>query len=72
MDLVERLKQRKKERVVVLPKHLGATSVSDEEKAHLISDLLFTMTIGSMTALPRIPANRVIELYREIKRVYQL
>jgi len=46
--------------------------VSDEEKAHLISDLLFTMTIGSMTALPRIPANRVIELYREIKRVYQL
>jgi len=49
-----------------------ASLVTDIEKAQMISDILFTMTIGSMTALPRIPPQRVLALYREIKRVYQL
>ena len=44
----------------------------DEEQAGLMADLLFTITIGSLTSLPRISPERVIKLYEEFKRLYQL
>ena len=46
--------------------------VHDVKKAGLMTDIIFTMTIGSMTTLPRIPAQRVLELYKEFKRLYRL
>lgn len=46
--------------------------VEDEQTAGLMADLLFTMTIGSMTVLPRIPPDRVLALYKEFKRIYRL
>jgi len=49
------------------------TSVTrDEEQAQLMTDMLSTMLIGSMTVLPRIPPERVLQLYREFKSVYGL
>jgi AcrR family transcriptional regulator len=44
----------------------------DEQQAGLMADMLFTMTIGSMTSLPRVSPERVLELYRELKRLYRL
>jgi AcrR family transcriptional regulator len=44
----------------------------DEEQARLMADMLFTISIGSLTALPRLPAERVQELYSEFKRLYGL
>ena len=44
----------------------------DERQARLMADLLFTMSIGSMTALPRIAPDRVLALYAEFKRLYGL
>jgi AcrR family transcriptional regulator len=46
--------------------------VGDPAKAWLMTDTLFTITIGSMAAIPQIPTSRVLELYREFKRLYQL
>jgi AcrR family transcriptional regulator len=46
--------------------------VDDPQNAWLMTDMLFTITIGSMTALPQMPAPRVLELYREFKRLYSL
>jgi AcrR family transcriptional regulator len=46
--------------------------VNEPEEAWLMTDIIFTITIGSMTAIPRIPAQRVLELYKEFKRLYRL
>lgn len=46
--------------------------VADNEKAWLMADILFTMSIGSLTALPRIPPGRVLALYQEFKQLYRL
>jgi AcrR family transcriptional regulator len=45
---------------------------SDERRAHLMTDMLSTMLIGSMTVLPRISPERVQDLYEEFKRLYSL
>lgn len=44
----------------------------DKGRARLMADMLFTMTIGSMTTLPRISPERILDLYREFKRLYSL
>jgi AcrR family transcriptional regulator len=44
----------------------------DESRAHIMTELLSTMLIGSMTIIPRIPPERVQQLYQEFKRVYSL
>lgn len=44
----------------------------DEERARLMADTLSTMLVGSMTVLPRMSPDRVLELYEEFKRVYGL
>ena len=44
----------------------------DERQSMLMADMLFAISIGSITALPRIPAERVLDLYREFKRLYGL
>jgi len=46
--------------------------VQDDAQAELMADMLFTITIGSMTVLPRVSPERVLELYREFKRLYGL
>ncbi len=43
-----------------------------EAQAQLMADLLFAVMIGAITALPRLPAQRVLELYHELKRLYGL
>jgi AcrR family transcriptional regulator len=43
-----------------------------EAQAQLMADLLFAVMIGTITALPRLPAQRVLELYHEFKRLYGL
>ncbi len=45
---------------------------SDEGQARLMADMLSAMLIGSITFLPRIPPERVLDLYREFKRLYGL
>jgi AcrR family transcriptional regulator len=40
-----------------------------EDQARLMADMLTTMVIGSMTLFPRMPAERVLELYRQFKRL---
>ena len=47
-------------------------AVGDEGQAGVMADMLFTMTIGSLTSMPRVPAERVLDLYQEFKRLYQL
>jgi hypothetical protein len=37
-----------------------------------MADMLYTIIIGSMTTLPRVPPERVLELYKEFKRLYGL
>jgi hypothetical protein len=34
--------------------------------------MLYTITIGSIATLPRVPPERVMELYEEFKRLYGL
>jgi AcrR family transcriptional regulator len=48
------------------------TITQNEKQARLMADMLFTISIGSITALPRLPAERVQELYHEFKRLYGL
>ena len=43
-----------------------------EAEAQLMADMLYTITIGSLTTLPRVPPGRVLELYQEFKRLYGL
>lgn len=43
-----------------------------ESDARLMADMLYTITIGSMTTLPRVPPERVLTLYEEFKRLYEL
>ena len=44
----------------------------NEKRASLMADMLFTITIGSMTTQPRTSPARVLELYGEFKRLYHL
>lgn len=46
--------------------------VPDLDKAQMMTDLLFTISIGSMATFPRLSPNRVLEMYREIKKFYGL
>lgn len=46
------------------------TVAKDEAQARMMADMLFTISIGSITALPRFPPERVLDLYREFKRLY--
>jgi hypothetical protein len=46
--------------------------ISDETQAQLMADMLFAMTIGSITAMPRIPTERVLEMYQEFKSFSEL
>ena len=45
---------------------------SDETQARLMTDMLSTMLIGSLTVLPRLSPDRVLDLYLEFKRLYGL
>jgi AcrR family transcriptional regulator len=45
---------------------------SSEAEAQIMADMLFTMTIGSITVLPRLNSARVLELYHEFKKLYGL
>ena len=44
----------------------------NESQARLMADMFFTMAIGSLTALPPFPPQRVQRLYGEFKRLYGL
>lgn len=44
----------------------------DTHQAALMADILFAILIGSMMTLPRIPSERVKNLYQEFKRLYGL
>jgi len=44
----------------------------DESQALLMADMLSAMLIGSITILPRISPERVLDLYKEFKRLYGL
>ena len=48
------------------------TLETGESEARLMADMLYTITIGGMATLPRIPPERVLELYEEFKRLYHL
>lgn len=44
--------------------------VGDEKQGRLMADIFSAILLGSMTALPRIQPDRVLELYEEFKRLY--
>jgi AcrR family transcriptional regulator len=44
----------------------------DAKEASLMADLLFTLSIGGITAIPRVSPQRHLELYHEFKRLYDL
>jgi AcrR family transcriptional regulator len=44
----------------------------DDEQVRLMVDMLSTMLVGSITVLPRLSPERVMDLYREFKRLYRL
>ena len=44
----------------------------DDEQVRLMVDMLSTMLVGSITILPRLSPERVMDLYREFKRLYRL
>lgn len=46
--------------------------VGDDEQARMMADMFSTMLIGSITVLPRVSPERVMDLYREFKRLYRL
>ncbi|NIS80937.1 MAG: TetR family transcriptional regulator [Anaerolineales bacterium] len=66
--LVERVDTQRRQFLVETFSNL----IPDEERTQLMTDMLFTITIGSMTVLPRIPPERVLALYREFKRLYKI
>lgn len=43
-----------------------------EVQARMMADILFAITIGSITAIPSIPPERVLEMYMEFKHLYGL
>ena len=43
-----------------------------EVEAQLMADMLYTMIIGSMATLPRVPPERILEIYEEFKRLHNL
>jgi AcrR family transcriptional regulator len=45
---------------------------ADGAQARLMADMLTAILIGSMTVLPRMSSQRVLELYDEFKRLYGL
>jgi AcrR family transcriptional regulator len=46
--------------------------VESDQAARLMTDVFSSMLVGSMMVLPRIPADRVTQLYLEFKRLYGL
>ncbi|HSF82850.1 MAG TPA: helix-turn-helix domain-containing protein [Anaerolineales bacterium] len=46
--------------------------LSEEEQAQMMTDMLFTITIGSMATFPRLSPERVLKMYRELKRLFGL
>lgn len=44
----------------------------EDEKARLLTDMLFSLAIGSMTSIPRIPPERVTEMYQALKQLFNL
>jgi AcrR family transcriptional regulator len=48
------------------------TVTENEHQSQLMADMLFALSIGSITALPSIPAKRVLEIYREFKTLFGL
>ena len=44
----------------------------DEKQAQVMADMLVAISIGSLTCLPRIPAERVIEMYQAFKSLFGL
>ena len=52
--------------------HTFRALTGDEEKARLMADMLFAILIGCLTTLPRVPVERVQELYNEFKQLYQI
>lgn len=45
---------------------------ADPAQASRMADMLFSILIGSLSALPRLPVERVMALYAEFKRLYDL
>ncbi|NIM92956.1 MAG: TetR family transcriptional regulator [Anaerolineales bacterium] len=52
--------------------HAFQMVTKETDQALLMADMLSTIMLGSMTSLPRIPTQRVLELYQEFKRLYGL
>ncbi len=46
--------------------------IDDERQSQLMTDMLVAISIGSITALPRIPAKRVLEIYQAFKSLFGL
>jgi len=44
----------------------------DQKQAQMMTDMLFTMSIGSMATFPRLSPGRVLEMYQELKNLYGL
>jgi AcrR family transcriptional regulator len=67
-ETVEKVERTRKDFVLKVFRSL----TGDEDKAQMMTDILFTMMVGSIIALPRIPSSRVVEMYTEFKRLYQI
>jgi AcrR family transcriptional regulator len=46
--------------------------IKEDDKAQLLTDMLFTLAIGSMTSIPRIPPERVNEMYQALKQFFEV
>jgi AcrR family transcriptional regulator len=46
--------------------------IQEDEEAQLLTDMLFALAIGSMTSIPRIPPERVTEMYQALKQLFNL
>ncbi|NIS79694.1 MAG: TetR family transcriptional regulator [Anaerolineales bacterium] len=52
--------------------HVFQMVTKETDQALLMADMLSTIMLGSMAALPPIPTQRVLKLYQEFKRLYGL
>jgi len=44
----------------------------NEEEAQLLTDMLFSMAVGSMASIPRLAPGRVTEMYQALKEFFKL
>lgn len=46
--------------------------MEDKGKAQLMTDMLFSIAIGSMASIPRLAPERVTEMYQALKELFQI